>query len=43
MAKFDLTVDPDDQWLLGMVLGEELYVDTTLPFGSAQMLLLQSV
>lgn len=40
MAKFDLKsayrqvpVHPDDRWLLGMVLGEELYVDTTLPFG----------
>ena len=40
MAKFDLKaayrqipVHPDDRHLLGMVLGEELYVDTALPFG----------
>ncbi len=40
MAKFDLKatyrqvpVRPNGRWLLGMVLEEELYVDTTLPFG----------
>ena len=40
MAKFDLKaayrqvpVHPDDRWLLGMILEDDLYVDTTLPFG----------
>ena len=40
MAKFDLKaayrqvpVHPDDRWLLGMALEDELYIDTTLPFG----------
>lgn len=28
-----VAVHPDDRWLLGMVLDDELYVDTTLPFG----------
>ena len=40
MAKFDLKatyrqerVHPDDRWLLGMILEDELYVDIMLPFG----------
>ena len=40
MAKFDLKaayrnvpVHPDDRWLLGMVWEDQLFVDTTLPFG----------
>ena len=40
MAKFDLKaayrnvpVHPDDRWLLGMVWENQLFVDTTLPFG----------
>ena len=40
MAKFDLKaayrnvpVHPEDRWLLGMVWGDKLYVDSVLPFG----------
>ena len=40
MAKFDLKaayrqvpVHLDDRWLLGMILEDKLYIDTTLPFG----------
>ena len=40
MAKFDLKaayrnvpVQPKDRWLLGMVWGDKLYVDSVLPFG----------
>ena len=40
LAKFDLKaayrnvpVHPEDRWLLGMVWGDKLYVDSVLPFG----------
>ena len=40
LAKFDLKaayrnvpVHPEDRWLLGMVSGDKLYVDSVLPFG----------